>query len=80
MMFLQLHLAFGRTCVVFVWIVGSDLLFAANTQTELQNIFVQITEFICVVFVWIVGSDLLFAANTQTKLGLPLSQDERRGV
>ena len=46
----------------------------------MQNVFVQIAELICVVFVWIVGSDLLFAANTQTKLGLPLSQEEQRGV
>ena len=41
---LQRHLSFavGGTCVAFVWIVAIDLLFAANTQTKLQNIFVQI--------------------------------------
>ena len=85
-MLLQHHrdFAVGETCVVFVWIVGIDLLFAANTQTKLQNILVYNTKFIFLkskmylsqkynilvqrVFVRIVGSDLLFARNTQTKL------------
>ena len=46
---LQRHLNFavGGTCVVFVWIVTIDLLFAANTQTNLQKIFVQIAKCIC---------------------------------
>ena len=47
-MLLQHHrdFAVGETCVVFVWIVSIDLLFAANTQTKLQNILVYNTKFI----------------------------------